>query len=164
MKFKSGDICINPPGWRADCWLIESNDAGDPGSDYLGISLAKRALCTLREVGLVKIGEIAAGTTVAEIVALLLQPPPVPSETSPEYLSGSARAKDSLLICRLEEERYWDLLAKARPGDKLVISVGRRPEQVTFHNVLERGEKYVFLACDRKGKVFRYPLDCLVIP
>jgi len=163
MKFKPGDICINAPGWPPACWLIEALNPERPNAPYHGISFINRGRYSLREEGLVKIGEIGPDLNVHQVVALLFQPPPLPAETSPEFVQGQARAQEYALIGWPEQKKFWAFLANAKPGDKILISLGKKRELVTFHYVLAKGEKYVFMAADRKGKIYRYPLDVLVL-
>jgi hypothetical protein len=163
MKFKPGDICINPPSWRAGCWLIAAIMPDNYSAPYDGVSLINKGRYSLREEGLVKIGEIAAELKLQQVVDLLLKPPPFPAETSPEFLEGKARAEEYAVIGWPEVKKQWAFLAQAKPGDRILISLGTKPEMVTFHHVLAKGDKYVFAAANRKGKIYRYPLDVLVL-
>jgi hypothetical protein len=163
MKFKPGDICIQAPGWKRGCWLIEACIPDNSDTPYHGINLATTNRFSLHEYALVKIGEIAPELTVQQAVALLLQPPPLPAETSPEYIAGQSRAQELAAAGWPEQKACWALLAKAKPGDKILIENGRKREFVIFHYVLVKGDKYVFTAAGRKGSIYRYPLDALVL-
>jgi DNA repair ATPase RecN len=60
--------------------------------------------------------------------------------------------------------RQWELLARSKPGDRLRIRTRHGTETITFHYVLERGEKYVLLAEEAEGgRLLRYALAALVV-
>jgi hypothetical protein len=163
MRFKPGDICIPAPGWKSACWLIEECNPENTQTPYYGINLVTAVRFSLSEAGIVKIGEIGPDLNVQQVVGLLKQLPPLPAETSPEFTEGQARAQELTTIGWPDQTPYWARLAKAKPGDKLLISLGKKRELVTFYHVLAKGDKYVFSAADHKGKIFRYPLDVLVL-
>jgi hypothetical protein len=163
MTLKPGDICINSPKSSTGCWLIETLRPENAATPYVGINLHNKKRYLLRDDGLIKIGELTADLTVEKVITTLFQPKALPDDEGEKYLRGQLRAEESIYEDLPENEEYWRFLAQARPGDKMVISLGKKKEFVTFHYVLERGEKYVFLAANARGTVYRYPLDVLVL-
>ncbi len=161
MPFQLGDICISAPGWKAGCWVISGVQADSPGR-YCGIHLVTGKHFHLKESGLVKVGQVCPGFNPASLI-----PHPkvssLPAEEDEEYLLGKERAAYCSRVDRTEHRKRWELLARAKPGEWLGLWRDGNIERIKFHKVLTRGQKYVFVAEDAKGKVYRYPLEALVV-
>jgi hypothetical protein len=163
MELKIGDICVNAPEFTSGCWLIVDVDEQDVRFPYRVIHLVNKKMYSFGEEGLVKIGQLAVDMSLEQVRTLLSAVPPLPSVESEEYELGRLRAEYLAKATDGLTRKRWEVLARAKPGDLLLIGGRKRPEIVTFHHVLERGEKYVFLAANRTGKLYRYPLDALPV-
>src|SRR5690606_3307958 len=127
-------------------------------NQYRALSLKNNRIYLVEESQLEKIGEVLPELGVAGVEAILNRKPVLPSEDSLEVLIGRARAKREVDQGNPAHRAYWAYLATAKPGDRFHVRTSRGIEHATFHYVIERGEKYVFLAEDMKGKVLRYAL------
>jgi len=162
MPFKPGDICITDIQYTADCYVITEPVPGDLGSYYV-LSTRNRTIYIVAEKVLHKIGEVLPPLGVLAVQDLLMKKPDPPALDSPEYLKGKLRAEREEIEDRLENRARWTILADAKPGSFLGIHNRKGTEVVTFHHVLERGKRYVFLAADKKGKLCQYTLSCLCL-
>ena len=97
---------------------------------------------------------------------LLDAKPALPSEEDLEFRApvDELRAKKEVAFGSPLDRERWQILAQAKPGDVLHIRGRRGTESLTFHNVLERGEKFVFLAAKNNHKVYRFTLTSLIVP
>jgi hypothetical protein len=164
MKFKPGDICVDDPQFSFDCFLIKENAPARGPIQYRALSLKNNTIYIVDESRLEKIGEVLPDLGVAGVEAILNRKPTLPTVDSLEVLIGRARAKREVDHGDPAHRAYWAYLANAKPGDRLHIRTRRGIEHATFHYVIERGEKYVFLAEDMKGKLLRYYLTSLILP
>ena len=165
MTFQVRDICITPPGWKPGCYVILHVNPSDQKHPYTGVNLANRKTYKLSDKGLIKIGQALPDL---DLCQLHQQPAPtvplLPGENSEEYRIGQLRARYCAAADQTDMRRRWELLAAAKPGDLLQIWDNHGSiERIKFHNVLPKGQKYVFLAETVKGKLYRYPLNVLVV-
>ncbi len=157
MQFKPGDICITDPEMAFDCLLVLSIE----NTGYQCISLKSQKYFWLRDDQMQKLGETMSTLDIAQAENLAKHMPVLPAIDDLRVLTGRARAKKELVSATGDDRARWQILADAKPGDTLTIHLSRRTEPVVFHFVVERGEKYVFLAEDRRNKLFRYTLEML---
>ena len=164
MKFKPGDICVGDPQYAFDCYLIKGIHSNGTPIQYDVLSLKNNTEYYLNEDRLEKIGEVLPEIGVAGVEAILNRKPALPSEDGLEVLVGRARAKKEVEQGAPMYRHVWAFLAKAKPGDQLKVRTRSGFETVTFHHVIERGEKYVFLAGGENGKLRRFSLQSLILP
>jgi len=162
MDFKKGDICICARGWSAGCYVITEMLPDNGKYCCSTLHLVTNKHYQLDPACLIKIGEASADLDVAAILASVHAPPSLPREDSEVFQFGKLRAEYEAYNVASPDAARWRLLATAKPGDMLVVSTRGRMNCVKFHNVLERGEKFVFLAEESSGKTFRYPLSSLM--
>jgi hypothetical protein len=163
VNSKVGDICISRPQYPAARWLIAEISDRDTKFPLRAINLVNKKGYQIREDGLIKIGELSPEMSVDKVLSLLAARPPLPAEESQEYQVGRYRAEYCAQTADPESRKRWEILAKAKPGDQILIARSNGTELVTFHHVVEGGEKYVFLAANQKGRLYRYPLVALVL-
>lgn len=163
MTFKVGDICISEAGYPAGCWLIAEIREREPRYPLAAVSLVNKKRYQISAEGLIRIGELSPEMSVEKVVSLLAAAPPLPIETSREFKTGRYRAEYFAQIAGPDDRKRWELLAKAKPGDHLFIARHTGTETVTFHRVVEGGERYVFLAANKNGRLYRYPLSALIV-
>lgn len=164
MKFKAGDICVSDPSSRIDCYLIVGIHPSRTQIQYDVWSLKNNTEYYVNEADLTKIGEVSPELGVAGVEAILHRKPTLPADDSLEVLVKRARARKEAELGHPAHRPIWAFLAKAKPGDQLQTRTRAGLESIVFHHVLERGEKYVYLAHDENGKVLRYALHSLVLP
>ncbi len=157
MKLKPGDICITDPQYSADCYVIIEAFGGEFDSHAV-LSLKKRTILLVTGETLHKIGEVSADLGVEGIQRILLKKPEPPSLDHPDFFNGKLRALREAAAATGEDHARWTMLARAKPGDSLPVHTRTGAVPVTFHYVLERGKKYVFVAANKEGKLLQYPL------
>jgi hypothetical protein len=162
MKFKPGDICITGVQQSADCYVIVETLAGELDS-HVVLSVKQRTILLVTGEALYKIGEVSPPLGVAGVRELLLKKPEPPALDSEEYVRGKMRAQREAINDLPENRLRWQILADAKPGIPVGVHIGKSDDVVTFHNVIERGKKYVFVAANKKGKLHQYPLSCLCL-
>lgn len=164
MSLKVGDICIGCPGFVEGGMVVVDLFESEGKAGCTVISLSRKRLDRAFAEELLKIGELSPEMDVDRLMAALMARPPVPEATSAEFLEGKRRAEKEAAYEKNEFRAQWQRLAEARPGELLPICTRRGThEVVTFHHVLARGQKYVFVAANRKGKIYRYPVQALVV-
>ncbi len=163
MKYTPGDICLYDPALSLSCLLIMEVERENPEPVYSCLDLKNRLHYSIKESKLAKIGVVTAELGHKGVETLLFRKPPVPSEDDLEFLHGRARAKRDLERGLPIDRARWQILANAKPGDVLKVHGTFRTEDVTFHYVLERGEKFVFSAAKDNNKVYRFTLASLCL-
>jgi hypothetical protein len=162
MKLKPGDICITDIQFPADSYVIMEVFEGDLAS-YLVLSVKQRTILLVSGEVLHKIGEVLPALGIAGVQEIVMKKPEPPGLDSEEYVGGKLRAQREMAEDAHENRPRWAILADAKPGTMLGVHTRRSTEFVTFHHVLERGKKYVFVAANKKGKLHQYPLNCLCL-
>ncbi len=157
MEFKPGDICITSPDMAFDCLLVLSVDE----SAYRCISLKSQKYYRMQGDQIEKLGEVSPAMDITKAEAMAKHTPVLPAIDDLRVLTGRARAKKELVFATGENRVRWQMLADAKPGDTLAIHQSGQLQTVIFHYVLERAEKYVFLAQNRQHKLYRYVLNML---
>jgi hypothetical protein len=160
MKLRPGDICITDIQFPADCYVVMEVFEGDRVS-CLVLSVKQRTILLVTGEVLHKIGEVSPALGIAGVQDIILKKPEPPGLDSEEYVRGKLRAQREAVEDAPENRARWAILADAKPGTVLGVHTRKSTDVVTFHNVLERGKKYVFAAANKKGKLHQYPLNCL---
>ncbi len=157
MRFKRGDIVLSAPGWANGCYVITAVDPSRPKNIYTGIDLSTRKNYRLSDDGLgVKVGvaideflNAGHGNSIADV----------------NFERGKMRAQRMVrLVSNSDEKVRWNFLANTAHDQWIDIKLNWRQQRVQFKHVLEKGDKYVFLAVNLNGTAYRYPLASLVVP
>lgn len=162
MKYAKGDIVLNATGYTAGVYVITELHPERPKNCYDGLNVINRKKYRLSDESL----GLKIGTATAEFLGGDQEEEDNSAAVNLKYERGKIRADNEVLRLfgqTAPEKARWKLLAAAKPGDRLTILLRGRRRQVTFRYVLERGEKYVFLA-DDGGTPYRFPLGMLVLP
>jgi hypothetical protein len=155
------DIVVAAPGWRAGAYVITAVHPERPKNCYTALSLVNQKKYRLSNESVRKVGVADPD---------LLTGPSEPQPTGMAYARGKLHATAMARLCGPNGDGpRWQILADATPGAKLRITMsGHRADStggwVTFHHVLERGQRFVFLATSSGGKTYKYPLNVLVVP
>jgi hypothetical protein len=152
-NYKRGDIVLSLPPFRKVVYVILEIDPEKPKNWYDALRPDNGRRYCLGDDALLKIGEATAEFLDKE--GHIEVSGPVADEA---YERGQARAQREALLHTGEDKKRWELLAAAQPGNRIPVHLQHGTEELKFHHVVERGEKYVFVAEDRRGKVYRFPL------
>lgn len=162
MQLQPGDVCVTDVRYTPSCYIV-LEVLKERADSYLALNTKNREIVLIGAAGLHKIGAVLPELGVAGVKELMLQKPKPPEFDSDEYTRGNIRAHREAMFDLPENRARWLILAKANPGDSITVHNRSGSEQVTFHHVLERGKKFVFLAVSATGEFGRYPLGSLCL-
>lgn len=160
LRFKRGDIVISLPPFRPGVFVITEVDPSRPKNAYNGKDPANGKGYRISDDGLKKIGEATAEYMDGDEES---GEEGVGGVSPHVFEQGRMTAVNEARFSHGDEKQRWELLAKAKTGDIINVRLRGFNQSVTFRNVLPRGQKYVFLATNAKGKTYRYPLEIIQI-
>lgn len=156
-RFQRGDIVLAAPGYRQGCFAITGINPSRPTNCYDAIHVVTLKRYHLADANL---GSKIGTATESFLSGDGQNQAPAGAE---KFERGKKHAEQMVMLnVGLRKER-WQMLANAKVGDQLRLNWQGRIELVTFQHVLEQGQKYVFTAANFRGKVYKWPLEVLIV-
>jgi hypothetical protein len=128
------------------------------------------------------LASIRVGVCDEEFFNSLTRKVPLPPKSEPQQVAQALEFRQGQLRALQEVERLvsylalvpdditsrmellgWQKLTELKRGDRCTIVDRGKPIQAIFHHVLGMGQKYVFLASNPRGTVYRWELRSLYI-
>lgn len=162
MNFAVNDIVTSGSGFRPGVFVITAIHPSRPKNQYDGISLMNGKTFRLGDDSLAskRIGVADEGWQTNKSSDSVVIGDMVLSQA---WLKGARRAAQEVELAFGEDRSRWEKLMHLKPGDKINCRVRGNFEILTFHNVTDRGYKYVFVATNNKGTTYKYPLSVVVL-
>lgn len=162
MRFKRGDIVVTAASYKAACYAITNVDPSRPKNIYNGIDLSNRKSYMFPDESI----SLKVGEATAEFLANQGFGQEGTRNTSFDAVNYERGKQKAMRMARMgfADKAKWKYLASLEADTTITINAGRRTTTATFKYVLEKGEKYVFLAVEPGKKPLRYALSMLVVP
>lgn len=155
LRFEKGDICVTIPPYRTIAVVITGIDPSRPKNAYSATNLVNGKSYRLNDDSIKKIGEVTEDYSKADDG----KPSPIDENN---LATGKMRAEREMLYANDDIARQrWGILAKATTGSPIKAIVRGRADILKFKHVVNRGYKYVFLAENSNGTIYRYPLSVI---
>ncbi len=161
MRFQINDIVSSSPNFRPAVFVITGIEAHRPKNPYTGVSLVNGKTYRLSEESLAskRLGVADADWNKTKL-------PDGDSTVDQNYIKGARRARMELEVIgglSNDDRKRWEILANLKTGDKVRCKVRGEFQNLAFKHCTDRGYKYVFVAQNEKGTVYKYPLSVVMV-